>query len=121
MKILLIDIDGTICEDIKNEEGLERMENAKPFPDAIEWVNKKYDEGHYICFFTARTDRDKKVTEKWLKGQGIKYNQIIFNKPRRTGKYVQYHLIDNASVRATKYEGKFTEFVKRSFDIEVFG
>lgn len=120
MKIFLVDIDGTICENIKNEEGIERMANAKAFPEAIEWINKKHGEGNYICFFTARTDEHKEVTEQWLERHGIAYDQVIYNKPRRVGKFDQYHLIDNVSVRATKYEGKFGEFKKRSFDIEVF-
>ncbi len=120
-KIFLVDIDGTICEDIPNEAGCEAMAKAKPFPDAIKWVNKRHAEGNYICFFTARrSDEHKEVTDEWLKKQGLKYDQVIYNKPRRTKELNQYHLIDNVSVRATKYEGKFTEFKKKNFDIEVF-
>ena len=47
----LIDIDGTICDDIPNEEP-ERMATAKVYPDALETLNKWYDEGHIICYFT---------------------------------------------------------------------
>ena len=35
----LIDIDGTITEDVPNEEP-ERMLTCKPFPDALEILNK---------------------------------------------------------------------------------
>ncbi len=51
----LIDIDGTICDDIPNEEP-ERMATANVYPDALETLNKWYDEGHIICFFTARLE-----------------------------------------------------------------
>ena len=52
MKNYLIDIDGTICDDIPNEEP-ERMATCKPFPDALKTLNKWYDQGHMICFFTS--------------------------------------------------------------------
>ena len=37
-KIFIIDVDGTICEDVLNEEGTERMANAKPYPDVIKQI-----------------------------------------------------------------------------------
>ncbi len=120
MRIFLIDIDGTICENIRNEEGAERMRHAKPFEDAIKESNKLFDEGHYICYFTARTDDHKKVTEEWMDEHGVKRNQIIFNKPRKIGKYDEYHFIDDTHVRATTFRGKFTKFVKKNMEIETF-
>ena len=54
-KNYLIDIDGTVGEDIPNEEP-ERMATAEAYPDAIETINRWYIEGHHICFFTARTE-----------------------------------------------------------------
>ena len=44
VKNFLIDIDGTITEDVPNEQP-ERMATCAPFPDAIETLNKWYDEG----------------------------------------------------------------------------
>jgi uncharacterized HAD superfamily protein len=120
MKIFLIDIDGTICEDIRNEEGLERMADAEPIPEAIEWVNRKHEEGHYICFFTARTDEHKAVTMEWLDAHDVKHDDIIFNKPRKTEDHTEYHMIDNAYVRATTYTGKFTKLIKKTREVEVF-
>ena len=55
VKNYLIDIDGTIGDDIPNEEPW-RMKDAKIYPDALEMINKWYDEGHIICFFTSRTE-----------------------------------------------------------------
>ena len=51
IKNYLIDIDGTITDDVPNEEP-ERMGTCEPFYDALETCNKWYDEGHMICFFT---------------------------------------------------------------------
>ena len=39
MKNYLIDIDGTICDDIPNEEP-ERMVTAELYPDALDTINK---------------------------------------------------------------------------------
>ncbi|MGB7499069.1 MAG: phosphoheptose isomerase, partial [Moheibacter sp.] len=44
VKNYLIDIDGTICDDIPNEEP-ERMLTAEVYPDALKMLNKWYDEG----------------------------------------------------------------------------
>ena len=119
-RIFLIDIDGTICEHINNEDGLQKMLDAKPFADSISEINKLYDEGHYICFFTARKDEHKKVTHEWMEKHGVKYHQIIFNKPRKIPPFMEYHFIDDAHVRATTFRGKFTKFVKKKVEIETF-
>jgi hypothetical protein len=61
-KNFLIDIDGTVCEDIPNEEP-ERMATAEVFPDVVEIINRRYDDGHIITFFTSRLSQHAKVTE----------------------------------------------------------
>ncbi|MGB3870149.1 MAG: phosphoheptose isomerase [Flavobacteriales bacterium] len=114
-KNFLIDIDGTICEDIPNEEP-ERMEDAELFPDAMETCNKWFDEGHVIYFFTSRTEAHREVTERWLKKHGFKYHGIVFGKPRGGN----YHWVDNHIVRATRYNGKFTDLVEVSATVQVF-
>lgn len=115
MKNYLIDIDGTICDDIPNEEP-ERMATAEHFPDALETLNRWYDEGHIIYFFTSRTEEHREVTEKWLNEKGFKYHGMVMGKPRGGN----YHWIDNHLVRATRYEGRFTDLVEREVKIEVF-
>lgn len=42
IKNFLVDIDGTICDDIPNEEP-ERMVNVEPYPDAIKVINQWYE------------------------------------------------------------------------------
>jgi len=115
IKNYLIDIDGTVTEDVPNEEP-ERMGTCEPFPDALKTVNKWFDQGHIITFFTSRTEEHREVTEAWLKKHGFKYHGALFGKPRGGN----YHWIDNHMVRATKFNGKFTDLVERMKSIEVF-
>ena len=115
IKNYLIDIDGTITEDVPNEEP-ERMATCLPFPDALSTLNKWFDEGHIITFFTSRTEEHREVTENWLKEHGFNYHGLLMGKPRGGN----YHWIDNHMVRATKYKGKFTDLVKSTKEIEVF-
>ncbi len=114
-KNYLIDIDGTICDDIPNEEP-ERMGTCLPYPDALKILNKWYDDGHVITLFTSRTDEHREVTEMWLKKHGFKYHGILLNKPRGGN----YHWIDNHIVKATRFKGKFTDLVVETREIEVF-
>jgi len=115
IKNFLVDIDGTITDDIPNEEP-ERMGTCAPYPDALEIINKWYDEGHIITFFTSRTEEHRKITEKWLKEHKFKYHGLLMGKPRGGN----YHWIDNHLVRATRFKGKFTDFVHKNKSIEVF-
>lgn len=115
VKNYLIDIDGTITEDVPNEEP-ERMETCIPFPDALEICNKWFEEGHIITFFTSRTEEHRSVTEIWLDKHGFNYHHLLMNKPRGGN----YHWIDNHIVRATKFNGKFTDLVRVQKEIEVF-
>jgi len=111
----LIDIDGTICDDIPNEEP-ERMVTAALYPDALETLNKWYDQGHIIYFFTSRTEDLRAVTEEWLKKHGFKYHGMLMGKPRGGN----YHWIDNHIVRSTRYKGRFTEMETVMREILVF-
>lgn len=115
VKNYLIDIDGTVTEDVPNEEP-ERMATCQPFPDALEVLNRWYEQGHIITFFTSRTEEHREVTENWLDKHGFKYHGLLLGKPRGGN----YHWIDNHIVRATKFNGKFTDLVKVNKEIEVF-
>jgi len=115
IKNYLIDIDGTICDDIPNEEP-DRMISANVFPEALDIINKWYNEGHIITFFTSRIEDHRDVTENWLKKQGFNYHGLLMGKPRGGN----YHWIDNHIVRATRYEGKFTDLIEKNIKIQVF-
>ena len=114
-KNYLIDIDGTITDDIPNEEPW-RMETCLPYENSVELINHWYEEGHIITFFTSRTEEHRKVTAKWLTDNGYKYHGLLMNKPRGGN----YHWIDNHIVRATRYNGKWTPMTKKNTNIEVF-
>ena len=114
-KNYLIDIDGTICDDIPNEQA-ERMVTANVYNDALETLNRWYDQGHIITFFTSRLEVHRKVTEDWLEEKGFKYHGLLMNKPRGGN----YHWVDNHIVRATRFTGKFTDLVEEEVKIQVF-
>ena len=115
IKNYMIDIDGTITDDVPNEEP-ERMATCEPFPDALETLNQWYDEGHVITFLTSRTEEHRAVTEAWLDKHGFLYHGLLMGKPRGGN----YHWIDNHIVRATRYQGTFSHLVKANAEIEVF-
>ena len=115
VKNYLIDIDGTVTEDVPNEEP-ERMATCLPYAGSVDMINTWYDDGHIITFFTSRTDEHEIVTKQWLDKHGFKYHNLLLNKPRGGN----YHWIDNHIVRATRYDGKWGGLVKKEHTIEVF-
>ena len=118
MKIFLIDIDGTCCDDIMNEDA-HLYPTAKVIEGSLEQINKWYDEGNVITFFTARENKDREVTEKWLNDKGFKYHGLIMDKPRiKDGQ--EYVWIDNRKVRAITYLGNWTELKEVYTKIQVF-
>jgi hypothetical protein len=115
VKNYLIDIDGTVTEDVPNEQP-ERMATCLPYEGSVDMINTWYDDGHVITFFTSRTDEHEIVTKQWLDKHGFKYHYLLLNKPRGGN----YHWIDNHIVRATRYDGKWGGLVKKEHTIEVF-
>ncbi len=67
-------------------------------------INQWYDEWHFICLFTARTEDRKRDTLAWLEKNGVKHHQLILGNP----------------IRATRYKGVFGDMVKRTKDVMVF-
>ena len=117
-RVFLIDIDGTICDDIKNEES-HLYPTAKCYPDALRIINKWYDEGNVITFFTARESKDRDVTETWLSDNGFKYHGLVMDKPRIKDEQ-EYIWIDNRKVRAITYLCNWTELKEIETKIQVF-
>jgi len=114
-KNYLIDIDGTVTDDVPNEEP-ERMSVVLPYAGSVETLNKWYDEGHVITFFTSRTEEVRDITESWLNKHGFKYHGLLMGKPRGGN----YHWIDNHIVRGTRYNGVWSDLVEKEVTIEVF-
>ena len=115
IKNYLIDIDGTICDDIPNEEP-HRMATAERYDDALETINTWFNEGHIITFFTSLVESHRLITEEWLKQNGFLYHGLLMGKPRGGN----YHWIDNHIVRATRFSGRFTPLIEKSINIQVF-
>ena len=115
IKNYLIDIDGTITDDVPNEEP-ERMSVVLPYPDAKEILNQWAAEGHIITFFTSRTEEHRKITMDWLEKHGFVYHGLLMGKPRGGN----YHWIDNHIVKATQYVGKWSNLTEKQKTIEVF-
>ena len=94
--IIYVDIDGTICtQDNMNDSS--GYNGAMPRQKQIDKINKLYDEGHTIIYWTARgtvtqidwTDLVKSQLTLW----GCKYHDFRVGKP-------QYDLwIDDKSKR----------------------
>tara|TARA_Y100001970_G_scaffold63215_1_gene80947 strand:+ start:2536 stop:2874 length:339 start_codon:yes stop_codon:yes gene_type:complete len=87
-----VDIDGTICSPITGRN----YEEAQPWKSRIDVINKLYDEGNYIIYFTARgmgrfagdPDAANKaasilfdLTRDQLELWGAKYHELILGKP----------------------------------------
>lgn len=79
--IIYVDIDETIC----HYENVERSyENAQPDYDSIAKINKLYESGNNITYWTARGSVTKidwfHLTESQLKSWGCKYHNLIVGK-----------------------------------------
>ncbi len=88
MKIA-VDIDNTICERVHWTQ----LKFAKAIPSAIEKINKLYDEGNTIIYYTGRYQEDFEMTKQWLLENGAKYNSLVM------GKLIADLYIDNDSKR----------------------
>jgi carbamoyl-phosphate synthase large subunit len=80
MATYCFDIDGTIFQTPGSD-----YRNSKPIPHRIAVVNKLFEEGHQITFFTARgtiTGIDwRELTETQLEQWGVRYHRLISGKP----------------------------------------
>lgn len=87
-KTVCFDIDGTICNQTPGE-----YEKAQPFSAAREVINRLYDEGFEIVFFTGRLmgrhegdiakvyDQGYDMTLNQLKSWGFKFHKLYLGKP----------------------------------------
>ena len=84
-----MDIDGTICSEVHSR----KYEEAKPYYAVIDFINKLYDDGHYIIYFTARGmgtcngnvneayNKWYTITESQLKEWNVEYHELHLGKP----------------------------------------
>ena len=99
-----VDIDGTICTPTVGRD----YHKAEPWKNRIKVLNKLYDEGNYIIYFTARamgrfSDQPHSIasvsaeavlfdlTKQQLDDWGVKYHELIMGKP-----HADYFIDDKA-------------------------
>jgi hypothetical protein len=79
--IIYIDIDKTIC----NASDSQDYAQSTPIFDRINKINKLYEKGHTIVYWTARGTGSgidwSEVTEKQFIEWGVKYHELKFGKP----------------------------------------
>ena len=87
MKVIYVDIDETICrrENSKDFGVVHDYTKAQPIKENIEKINKLYDEGNTIVYWTARGSRKQidwtELTTRQLNEWGAKYNELRVDKP----------------------------------------
>lgn len=79
--VIYVDIDETICLSPEDRD----YSAAAPVRGNIEKINKLYDEGNTIIYWTARGTGSginwRKITEKQFSQWGVKYHELKFGKP----------------------------------------
>lgn len=73
---IVFDLDGVLCEETKP------YSKAKPIEEGIYLLNFFKRKGYKIIIYTSRRKKDEKLTKQWLKKYQIKYDKLIFNKPK---------------------------------------
>ena len=76
-KVIMIDIDGTVCSE---EKTFERV-LALPLEGAVNSVNELFKAGNTIIFWTARGWEQYRITKHWLDSHGFLYHQLLMGKP----------------------------------------
>ena len=102
-----MDLDGTICENIK--PGV-TYADVKPLPGAVDALEELKQRGYYIVIFTARNmracynnigrvvARQGPIVFEWLKKYGVPYDEVRFGKP-----HVDY-FIDDKGMKFTNWK-----------------
>lgn len=109
-KVIVIDIDGTLCEIKKREQN---YLDVKPKEKVLRKLKQMKEEGFYIILYTARQMRTYegnlgrinantgKQIFQWLEKYEIEFDEIYFGKPwcGKSGFYV-----DDKTIRPSEFE-----------------
>lgn len=109
-KVIVIDIDGTLCEIKKREQN---YLDVKPKEKVLRKLKQMKEEGFYIILYTARQMRTYegnlgrinantgKQIFQWLEKYEIEFDEIYFGKPwcGKSGFYV-----DDRTIRPSEFE-----------------
>lgn len=99
--IIFVDIDDTICYYDKSNVSQKDYSTAQPYIDRINKVNKLYQEGHTIIYWTARGTLTQinwfDITLKQLHKWECKFHELRMGKPA-------YDLfIDDKNINSEEY------------------
>ena len=75
---IYIDIDGILTNETEGHD----YKNRTPCKGNINIVNRLYKAGYGIILWTSRYGLDDQITRDWLRKYGVKYNDIIYDKPK---------------------------------------
>ncbi len=100
--IYVFDLDHTLCDIEKDENGNWKYFEATPYYDRIEKVNQLWEDGHTIIVETARGCNSKinhyEKTFDQLRSWGLKFHTL------RTGvKYAAHYYIDDKAVNSEDF------------------
>lgn len=100
--IYVFDLDNTLCDTQKKDDGNWDYLNAKPFSERIKIVNDLYDEGNRIIIETARGCVSKK---NWYEQT---YHQLInfglkFHELRAGVKFNADFFIDDKAINSNNF------------------
>lgn len=108
MKIC-IDLDGVIVKEDEKLTPPERYEYAELIEGAkkfLDWMNEK---DFLVVIYSSRWEKDRDITEKWLKRHGIRYDSLVLGKPR-----ADYYIDD----RALRFVGRF-KLIKEFIEVDL--
>jgi len=76
-KRVVIDLDGTICEEVPTFERC----MAQPKSCVVTTLNDLKQHGYFIIIYTARGWAEYKMTKDWLKTHNIPHDLLLCGKP----------------------------------------
>lgn len=83
--VIYVDIDSTICVSEMDNNGYLNYSTAKPLKDNIKKINKLYDNGNTIVYWTSRGIVSQKnffeLTIQQLHKWGAKFHELRMGKP----------------------------------------
>jgi uncharacterized HAD superfamily protein len=100
---IAIDVDGTIAHSSDIDFSVvdkypNELAKAKPIKEALKAIRKLHKQGYKIVFYTSRSKRSKKATEKWLKRHGFPYHHIEMEK------FVAHVYIDDRAINGCNWK-----------------
>jgi uncharacterized HAD superfamily protein len=79
--VIYVDVDETICQTPSDRN----YSNSTPIVENIEKINRLYDKGHTIIYWTARGTITKidwsEITKEQFRKWSVKFHELKFEKP----------------------------------------